>query len=242
MHSPMGSSPVFVTTQWTMVLCAGGDHSAAADEALEKLCRAYWYPLYVFIRRSGSSHHDAEDLTQSFFARLLSREDFAGLDRAKGKFRSYLLTAFHNFAANHRRDSRAQKRGGGCTFISLDDEAAENDYLQSALPSLSAEQMFERQWALTLLAKVLSQLRDEYVADDNAALFDELKVYLPGDKRGSPYAELATILSTTEGALKMAVRRMRLRYGELLRAEIAHTVSRPEEVEEELHALFAALG
>jgi DNA-directed RNA polymerase specialized sigma24 family protein len=243
MHSLVGKSPVFVTTQWTLVLCAGANSSTVADAALEKLCRDYWYPLYVFVRGSGASHHDAEDLTQGFFAGLLRREDFAGLDRAKGKFRSFLLVAFRNFAAKQRRSAQAQKRGGGCTFISLDAETEEAHHLQSAAGSVSAEQLFARQWAMTLLEKVISQLRSRYyTAKDKAARFDELKVFLTGDKPGIGYADLALKFGTTEGALKMMVLTMRQRCRKLLLAEIANTVSRPEEVDEELHALFAALS
>src|SRR5437899_1040091 len=142
MESAVGNSPVFATTQWTVVLRAGGEHSPAADEALEKLCRAYWYPLYVLIRRSGSTQHDAEDLTQGFFARLLEKGYLSGLNRDKGKFRSFLLAAFQHFAANRRRDARAQKRGGGCNFISRDDESVEEQYLRSASTGVTAEQLF----------------------------------------------------------------------------------------------------
>jgi DNA-directed RNA polymerase specialized sigma24 family protein len=242
MYSLVNKSPAFVTTQWTLVLCAGGDDSPAADEALEKLCRAYWYPLYVFIRRGGATQHDAEDLTQAFFARLLEKGYLCGLDRNKGKFRSYLLAAFQNFAANHRRDAHAQKRGGRCSFISLNDTSNEEAHLQKAFADTSAEKSFERQWAMTLLQQVVARLRDEFVAADKTALFGELKIFLTGDKRSCSYADLATRLGTTQAAMKMAVSRMRQRYGELLRVEIANTLSCPEEVEEELRALFAALS
>ena len=242
MNSLVGSSPVFVTTQWTIVLSAGNGASPAADQALERLCRTYWYPLYVFIRRSGASQHDAEDLTQAFFARLLEKGYLSGLDRKKGKFRSFLLTAFQHFAANQRRDAHAQKRGGGCTFISLNEENAEQEYLRSAPTETSAEKLFERQWAETLLRLVIARLREEFVANGKSALFEELKVFLTGDKHAASYAAIASRLGTTEAALKMSVSRMRQRYGELLRAEIANTVSSPEEVDDELRALFAALS
>ena len=242
MNPLVGNSPAFVTTQWTVVLRAGGEHSPAADEALEKLCRTYWYPLYVFIRRSGSTQHDAEDLTQAFFARLLEKGYLAGLDRTKGKFRSFLLAAFKHFTANQRRDARAQKRGGGCTFISLDDHTVEQQYLRSAFADTTAERSFERQWATTLLEQVVTRLQAEFVAADKAALFAKLKIFLTGDKHACGYADLAVKLGTTEAALKMAVSRMRQRYGELLRAEIANTVSSAEEVDEELRSLFAALS
>jgi RNA polymerase sigma-70 factor (ECF subfamily) len=241
MNPGTASSPVFATTHWTVVIAAGQQQSRQADEALEKLCRTYWYPIYIFLRRTGYTTHDAEDLTQAFFERLLQRNYLQAVDRSKGKFRSFLLATLQHFAANHRRDARAQKRGGGCSFISLNDEFANEDILLACV-GLSAEQSFERQWATTLLQQVVGRLRAEFVADDKAALFDQLKVFLTGDTHAPRYAQLATELATTEAALKMAVSRMRRRYGELLRDEISSTVSCPEEVEEELRALFAALS
>jgi DNA-directed RNA polymerase specialized sigma24 family protein len=242
MNFAFGTSPVFTTTHWSVVMAARQQGSEKADEALEKLCRTYWYPLYVFLRRTGCTAHDAEDLTQAFFERVLERDYLHAVDRSRGKFRSFLLTTLQHFTANHRRDARAQKRGGGCRLISLDDDSAEKRYLQSAFADVSPTQSFERQWAMTLLEQVVHRLRDEFVAEGKAALFEELKIFLTGDKRVGGYARLAMELATTEAALKMAVRRMRQRYGELLRAEIAITVSGPAEVEEELRALFAALS
>jgi RNA polymerase sigma-70 factor (ECF subfamily) len=241
MNFAFGSSPVFATTHWSVVMAASQQPSEKADEALEKLCRTYWYPLYVFLRRTGCTPHDAEDLTQAFFERVLERDYLHAVDRSRGKFRSFLLTTLQHFTANHRRDARAQKRGGRCNFISLDD-SAEKQYLQAAFADASPAQSFARQWAMTLLEQVVRRLRDEFVAEDKAALFDELKIFLTGDKRAGGYAQLAMELATTEAALKMAIRRMRQRYGELLRAEIASTVADPAEVEEELRALFAALS
>jgi len=236
------SSPVFVTTHWSVVLAAGEEGSSNADEALEKLCRTYWYPLYAYVRRRGTAHHDAEELTQEFFARLLEKRYLSAVDRRKGKFRSYLLAAFENFLLNQRRDAHAQKRGGHCTFISMNDESAEQEYLRSAPADMSAEKLFEHQWALMLLAQVVGRLREEWALDGKEAMFEELKVFLTGEKRTVGYAELAARLNATEGALKMKVSRMRERYGELLRAEIANTVSDPAEIEDELRALFAALS
>ena len=237
-----GGSPVFKTTHWSVVLAAGRENSDGTDEALEKLCRIYWYPLYAFVRRSGYTQHDAEDLTQEFFARLLEKNYLNAVDRTKGRFRSFLLAAFQHFAAKQRRDARAQKRGGGCAFISLNDEAAEQQYLRAAPADLSAQKLFEQQWATTLLEQVVARLRVEFAVAGKAALFEEVKVFLTGDKQAGGYAELAARLNTTEAALKMAVSRMRQRYGELLRAEISNTVSEPAEVEDELRALFAALS
>jgi RNA polymerase sigma-70 factor (ECF subfamily) len=233
---------VFTTTHWSMVIAAGRRESQQADEALEKLCRGYWYPIYVFLRRSGWTAHDAEDLTQAFFERVLKKDYLRAVDRTKGKFRSFLLAMLRHFIANHRRDSRALKRGGQVSFISIDDESIDELDLRPANADTTAEQSFERQWAMTLLEQVVGRLQEEYQVAGKATLFDELKVFLTGDKGTGGYAELAVTLNTTEAALKMAISRMRRRYGELLRAEIARTVSTPEEVEDELRALFAALS
>ena len=225
-------------------MAAAQDGSSQADAALEELCRAYWPPLYAFIRRRGWDEHQAKDLTQEFFARLLRKSYLRGVDRTKGKFRSFLLAALEHFLANEWRAAHAQKRGGKAAFISLDDEKlAENHYLQLASPGLSPEKLFERQWALTLLEGVLGRLRAEFTAGGKEELFDALKVFLTGEKSPITYAELAAKLGKSEAAIKMAVSRdLRKRYGELLRAEITKTVSRPEEVEDELSALLAAVS
>ena len=250
MQSPDQSSPAsstdyqhgcFATTHWSVVLAANQSNSPHADEALGVLCRAYWHPLYAFIRRRGYEEHQAKDLTQEFFARLLGKNYLRAVDRKKGKFRSFLLAALEHFLANEWRDAHAQKRGGGVTFISMDD-SGERQYLQVPASGLSPVQIFERQWAITLLEQVLARLRDEFGIAGKAALFAELKIFLTGEKRPVSYAELAMRLQMTEAAIKMAVSRMRQRYGELLRAEIANTVTTPEEVEEELRALFAVLS
>jgi RNA polymerase sigma factor (sigma-70 family) len=242
MNATAGMPSVFATTHWSVVLRAGGENAPQADEALEKLCRTYWYPLYVFIRRSGSSQHDAEDLTQEFFARVLEKRSLGAVDRSKGKFRSFLLAAFQHFASNYRRDARAQKRGGTCTFISLNDESAEQQYLHSAPAGLPPDKLFEQQWAITLLEQSLKKLQEEWIGAGKDGQFEQLKIFLVGEKRCASYAELAPKLNSTEAALKMAVSRLRRRYGELLRAEIANTVNTSEEVEDELRALFAAVS
>jgi len=211
------------------------------QSALSELCRLYWYPLYVFVRRRGYPAHDAQDLTQSFFERLLDKRYLSGVDRTKGKFRSFLLAALEHFLANDWRRNQAQKRGGGVSFISLDDDSIEEQYLQLAGGTLP-ESIFERQWAATLLEQVLLQLRAEFAASNKEALFEALKIFLTGEKQTTAYAELAARFGTTEAALKMAVSRMRHRYGEILREEIAKTVSSPDQVEDELRALFAVLS
>ncbi len=233
---------VFCTTHWSVVLSAGRRESQQADEALETLCRGYWYPIFVFLRRSGWMEHDAEDLTQAFFERVLKKDYLRAVDRTKGRFRSFLLAMLRHFLANHRRDARAQKRGGGLELVRLDDESIDEIQLRPAHGNDTAEQSFDRQWAMTLLEQVVTRLRQEYQATGKAALFDELKVFLTGDQEAGNYAPLAVKLGTTEAALKMAVSRMRRRYAELLRAEIARTVSTPDEAEDELRALFAALS
>src|SRR5262245_41234401 len=229
---------VFTTTHWSVVVTAGQRESQHADEALEKLCRGYWYPIYVFLRRSGCGPHDAEDLTQAFFERVLKKDYLRAVDRTKGKFRSFLLAMLRHFLANHRRDARTQKRGGHVQFVCIDDESVDEPDLTSTETDDSPEQSFERQWALTLLEQVIAHLHEEYQESEKAALFEELKVFLTGDRTAGHYADIAARLNTTEAAVKMAVSRMRRRYGELLRAEIARTVSTPEEVEDELRALF----
>jgi DNA-directed RNA polymerase specialized sigma24 family protein len=232
----------FTATHWSVVLAAGQPGSTECNLALETLCRTYWYPLYAYIRRRGHQPSDAQDLTQAFFARLLEKDYLRAVDRNKGKFRSFLLAALEHFLANEWRRASAQKRGGGATFLSLDNDSAEQQYLQAQCSGLSPEQLFEQQWATTLLEAVLRQLREEFAAAGKAPSFEELKVFLTGEKRAVSYAELAVKLQTTEAALKMAVSRLRKRYGELLRAEIASTVSKADEVDEELRALFAALS
>ncbi len=232
----------FTTTHWSVVAAASQQNSTRAAEALEKLCSNYWYPLYAFIRRRGYVAHDAQDLTQGFFARLLEKDSLRAVDRTKGKFRSFLLAALEHFLANEWRDAHAQKRGGKLTFISMDDESPEHHYLHFTSSGLSPQKLFEQQWAMTLLERVLAHLRSEFLAAGKGATFEELKVFLTGEKRPVSYAQLAAKLQTTEAALKMSVSRMRQRYGELLRAEIANTVTTPEEVEEELRALFAVLS
>ena len=235
-------SAQFTPTHWSVVLTAGQGPSSESSAALETLCRTYWYPLYAYIRRAGHQPSDAQDLTQAFFARLLEKDYLRAVDHNKGKFRSFLLAALEHFLANEWRRAHAQKRGGGAPFLSLDNDSAEQQYLQAQCSGLSAEKLFEQQWAMTLLQQTLGGLQQEFAAAGKAPLFEQLKVFLTGEKRAVSYVELAVKLQMTEAALKMAVSRLRQRYRELLRLEIASTVSRPEEVDEELRALFAALS
>jgi len=239
---PVGdtSHRTFATTHWSVIQTAGQGTSAQADAALERLCHTYWWPLYAYVRRRGHQPHDAQDLTQEFFARLLAKDFLRAVDRSKGKFRSFLLAAMEHFLANEWRKAQAQKRGGGAAVISLDDTSTENRYQQLPSPELSPERVFEQQWYMTLLDQAVSRLREEFVSSGKGELFSEIKIFLT--RREGGYAELAVKLQTTEAALKMAVSLMRQRYGELLREEVADTVSSPSEVEAELRALVAALS
>lgn len=232
----------FALTHWTVVLAAGRSDSPDAHDALEKLCRAYWPPIYAFVRRQGYNPHDAQDLTQGFFARLLEKNTFADADRAKGRFRSFLLGALKHFLANEWDKANAQKRGGGKMLIPIDTSAAESSCGFELADQVTAEKVFERRWALTLLDQVLRRLRQEHVEAGKELLFEQLKQTLTEASRAVPYAAIASRLGASEGAIKVAVHRLRQRYRELLRQEIANTVGSAGEVEDELRNLFAALA
>jgi RNA polymerase sigma factor (sigma-70 family) len=225
-----------------VVLTAGRGSSPQAGRALEELCRTYWYPLYAYVRRRGHSPHEAEDLTQEFFARLLAKNYLADVDREKGKFRSFLLASLKHFLANEWDRAQAAKRGGGQPHLSLDAQTAETRYQAEPADDLTPEKLLERQWALALLDQVLARLQAEFVADSKEKQFDELKLWLTEGKGATSYAVVAARLGTTEGAAKVAVHRLRRRYRELLRDEISHTVTTPAEIEEEIRHLFAAFA
>ena len=231
----------FASTQWSLVLAAGHRSLPASDRALADLCRVYWYPLYAYARRCLGDVHEAQDATQDFFGRLLEKNLLARAQQERGRFRSFLLTAFKNFLANQRDKANAGKRGGGRMPLSLDFDAGDSRYNLEPSHSWTAERLFERQWALTLLDQVLADLRAELVADDKEALFESLKVYLTGDAAAS-YAELAPTLGMSEGAVKVAAHRLRQRYRELLRRAVAQTVADAAEVDDEIRRLFEALG
>ena len=228
----------FHTTHWSVVVSARGDRSGARV-ALEKLCQAYWYPLYEFVRRQGLSGHDAQDLTQEFFARLLEKDWLAGVDRERGRFRSWLLAALKHFLANEWTRARTQKRGGGAVLFSFDELDAESR-LQHEPATDSPEQIYDRRWAMTLLDQVMARLRTEMAGVGKLGHFEALKFCLTGEKSG--YAEVGARLGMSEGAVKVAVHRLRERYRALLRAEIAETVATEKEIEDELRALLAALS
>lgn len=224
-----------------MVLAAGDASSSKAQQALEALCRVYWYPLYAYVRRKGYSADDAQDLVQEFFARLLARNFLSVADRNRGKFRSFLLGSLEHFLAREWTKARAQKRGAGRGTISLDEMDAENRYLLEPADELTAEKIFDRRWATTLLDRAMSWLREECESKGKSDLFTKVEGVLSGEKGEASYAAIAVALQMSEGALKVAVHRLRQRYGELVRAEIAQTVAAPEEAAEELHYLFAVL-
>ena len=239
---PQGSHAWFVTTRWTMVSKASGSDSSEVRAALEKLCRVYWYPLYAYVRRRGYSPPDAQDLTQGFFQKLLEQDWVGDADREKGRFRTFLLTAMSRFLADERDKRRAQKRGGGTPHVPLQLDEAETRYGYEPVDNTTPEQCFERRWALTLLETVLERLRAEHEHSGKGDLFAALHPCLVGSRETQPYAALAAQLGMNEGAVKVAVHRFRKRYRQLLREEIAQTTSTPEEVDEELHHLRAALA
>jgi RNA polymerase sigma factor (sigma-70 family) len=232
---------VFATTHWSIVLAAGEPNSTRAAQALEQLCRTYWYPLYAYVRRRGYDVPDAQDLTQAFFARLLERNILAGLTPAGAKFRSFLLTALKNFLAHEWEKERASKRGGGAPVFSLDEFDSENRYAQEPADAVTPDVLFDRRWAETVLDRALQRLRAEQSAAGRLEVFEVLVNCLTGAERSHPYAELAQRLDRTESAVKMAVHRLRQRYAQLLRKEVAQTVSNGSEIDEELRALLAAV-
>ncbi len=231
----------FTTTHWSAVLLAGGDTSAEADRALEDLCRTYWYPLYAYVRRQGRSADDAQDLTQEFFARLLERKHLRLADPDRGRFRTFLLSSLKNFLINEWERARAAKRGGTSVTFSLDQQDADGRYLAEPADGLTPERIYEKRWAVTLLERVLASLREKYVAQDKALLFETLKPYVCGDAMADGYDEIAARLGMSAGAVRVAMHRLREAYRELLRAEVSRTVGTPADVDQELRHLAAAL-
>jgi DNA-directed RNA polymerase specialized sigma24 family protein len=238
--SAQKASIAFTTTHWSVVLEAQ-DQSPAAQEALEKLCRTYWRPVYGFITRQGIRTQEAEDLTQGFFALILERRDFDAVRKEKGRLRSYLLTSLKHFLASEQRRAMTVKRGKGQRLIPLEElRANERGGMEPADP-LSADRLYERRWALTLMEQVLYRLKDEFCAGGNAALFDSLKQLLPDEPEAESGAEIALRLGMTDNALRQAFHRFRQRYQILLREEIGHTVAVASDVEDELRHLISVL-
>ncbi len=230
----------FVTTHWSVVLTAQGE-SPAAQAALEKLCRTYWRPIYGFVRRQGVGLEEAEDITQGFFAQLLERRSLDAVRKEKGRLRSYLLKALKYFLVDERRRTRAIKRGRGQRLIPLEELTVDERIAMEPADPVTAEMIYERRWASTVLERVLSRLKDEYRAAGNAALFDALKKLLPDEPGAPSQADIATHLGMSENAVRQAFHRFRQRYQSSLREEIAHTVATPADIEDELRHLIAVV-
>ena len=233
---------IFVTTRWTIVLEAAEHSTPQAERAMEEICRTYWFPLYAYIRRRGNSPEDAEDLTQEFFRQLLEKHWICDIDRNKGKLRAFLITALKHFMAKEWRKASAQKRGSGRPLLPLDSGIAEGRYASSSSPQIEAEALFDRQWALTLLDLTLTRLEQEYADAGKTPLFIKLKDGLVLDHAALDYPALAGQLNMTEGAIRVAIHRMRKRFRELYRKEIAQTLPPGGNLDEELHHLSASLS
>jgi RNA polymerase sigma factor (sigma-70 family) len=231
----------FGTTHWSVVLAAGQEESLAASEALSQLYRTYWYPLYVFVRRQGCSPHDAEDVTQGFFLHLLKRRDLATVRRERGRFRSFLLVSLKHFLVNEWKRLRALRRGGGQAPLPFDVLEAETRYAAESATEPDVERGFDRRWAAAVLAQVFKRLREEYTSSGRQRLFDALKACLSPEGPGRSQEELAAELGLNENACKQAVHRLRARYRELLRMEVAQTVAAPGDIEDELRHLVEVL-
>jgi RNA polymerase sigma-70 factor (ECF subfamily) len=232
----------FETTRWSLVIAARSDDSSAARAALATLCETYWYPLYAYVRRRGTSPDDARDLTQGFFTSLLERRDFEHVRQERGRFRAFLLASLQHFLSNDAAHRRTQKRGGGITFLPLAFDEAEGRYRVEPEEAVTPETLYERRWALTVIDRVLGELRREWVASGRESEFDELKSCLLGVNPSGGYAAIAARLGTSEGAVKTAVHRLRRKFQAGLRQDIAETVSDPTDIDDEIRYLVRALG
>jgi RNA polymerase sigma factor (sigma-70 family) len=233
---------IFATTHWTIVLEAGKRSTPQSDRALEELCRIYWYPLYAYVRRRGHSKEDAEDLTQAFFARFLSKNYLEGLSAERGRFRAFLLASLKHFLANEWDKSRARKRGGGATHLSLDWQTADTQFQVAATGEPGPDKAFDREWAVTLLARVIERLQAECEAEGRGKQFAVLKIFLTAGTGELSHADAAQKLGLDETAVRVAVHRLRKRYRQLLRDEIAQTLADAADVDEEMRALFGAFS
>lgn len=232
----------FQTTHWSAVLAAGEPGHPAAQQALAELCRNYWYPLYAFVRRKGRPPEEAKDLTQDFFAVVLEKNYLGEVERERGRFRTFLLAALENFLRNDWAKRQTLKRGGGVSFIPFEADAAETRYLREPADGETPETLFDRRWAVRLLETVHGQLREEFARAGKQGQFEALEVFLSGEKHPASSAEVAATLGLSDGAIRVAVHRLRTRYGELLRREIAATLADPKDVDDELRHLLAVLG
>ena len=231
----------FTTTHWSLVLAAGHGSRPDAATALATLCETYWYPLYYYVRRRGYRAEEAQDLTQEFFVKLLEKGYLKVADPDRGRFRSFLLASLNHFLTAEWRRRSARKRGGGRPPLSLNVRSGESRYSQEPSHDLTPEKAYERRWALLLLEQAVSKLRQEYAASGKAALFEHLAGFLSGEK-GVLYQQVAGDLHMSEGAIRVAVHRLRQRYRQVLRAEVAHTVAGPQHIDEELRHLMAAVA
>ena len=231
----------FATTRWSVVMAAGGDSTQASRTALSELCGTYWYPLYAFARRRGASEHEAQDLVQGFLADLLERESVRHADPERGRFRSFLLKAFQNYVGHQRDRARAQKRGGGKAPLSLDFEDGERRYQLEPVDALTPERVFERRWALTVLGRAVERLRERMASQGRGEWFAVMEPHLAAGTGAPPHAETAERLGMKEGAVKVAVHRLRARYREAIRAEIAETVEGRSAIDAEIRRLMDAL-
>ena len=234
--------PRFATTHWSVISTAGKSSSPQQKQALETLCQSYWFPLYAYLRRRGCDTHQAEDVTQAFFAHIVEKQGLRTADPQYGKFRSFLLVRLKGFLSDERDRAQAKKRGGGQKILSLGIQNAEGQYALEPASGLSPEMLFEKSWALTVLERTVDRLEADMAKKNKQELFEHLKVYLTTDKDVIPYQEMATRLSMTEGSVRVAVHRLRRRYRKLLRDEIAQTVSADDQIEEEMGHLFSALA
>jgi RNA polymerase sigma-70 factor (ECF subfamily) len=240
-HAVPSGVATFRTTHWSVVLAAGESGQEKAREALQQLCAAYWYPLYVFARRQGYDPAESEDLTQEFFARLLLRNDLAEVSPDCGRFRSFLLASFKHLLVNEYHRQRTEKRGGLATLVSLEGEEPETRYRLEPADPMTPETLFERRWALTVLERAMARVREEYAMSEKADVFDALKEFL-SSKKSLPHAALASKYGISVGAVGVTIHRLRKRYAEVLRDEISHTVGAPEDIDDEVRHLIAAVG
>jgi RNA polymerase sigma-70 factor (ECF subfamily) len=233
---------VFATTHWSVVLAAGDQRSPQVEAALTRLCQTYWFPIYAFVRKRGHSPEQAQDLTQEFFAVFLEKNHVAKAARERGRFRSFLMTSVENFLRNEHDRARAQKRGGGRRLLSLDEQDAEARYLCEPVTESDPAKSFEQRWAATLLNTVLKRLQDEFGATGRRDLFDALQAHLWGDSESIPYPQLAGQFGMTLANVKTTAHRLRQRYRELLREEIAHTVALPSQIDDEIRHLMKVVS
>ena len=242
-HTPLGDDPRFHTTRWSAVLLSAQSQAPGSQAALADLCRIYWYPIYAFIRRRGSSPEDAQDLTQGFFLHLLEHKTLRHVSPVKGKFRSFLLASLQNYLSDQADSLGCLKRGGKIEFLRLDMQSAEDRYRLAPLDILTADKVFDARWAMTLLDEAMGRLSDEYVAQGKTSMFERLKPFIDpiNSKAASSYEDVAHTLGVSLGSVGKLIFRLRKRYASILREEVARTVSDPAEVDQEIQALCEAL-